>query len=251
MARPVRIGLLVPSTNQVAEPDFASLVPHGVTFHTERLWNGDATPGGGGDGTYLLRMNDDVDRGARYLASANLDIIAYCCTSGTYHAGTVEYDLKLAQQIHKASGLKVVTAVSASVEALKHVGAHRISIAGPYGNFLLRQRLTPLLESQGFEVVSAEGETQMQQRTHDAAIGEQDPDYIAEFVCQVAHSDADTIFLPGTAWRALEVVEDLEERLQRTVVTVNQATIWATLKRLEVYKHVKGYGRLLAGAGGD
>ena len=42
MARPTRIGVLVPSTNQVVEPDFAALVPPGVTFHTERLWNGDA-----------------------------------------------------------------------------------------------------------------------------------------------------------------------------------------------------------------
>jgi maleate isomerase len=251
MARPVRIGVLVPSTNQVVEPDFAILVPEGVTFHTERLWNGDTTPEGGGDGTYLLNMNDDLDRGARYLASANLDIVAYCCTSGTYHAGTLEYDRKLAQQIHRVSGLPAVTAVGASLEALAHVGAHRISIAGPYGNFLLRHRLTPLLESQGLEVVSAEGETQMQQRTQDATIGDQEPGHIADFVCQVAHPDADTVFLPGTAWRALEVVAELEQRLERTVVTVNQATIWATLNRLEVYKPVKGYGRLLEGISGD
>ena len=50
MARPIRIGVLVPSTNQVVEPDFASLLQPGVTYHTERLWNGEATPEGGGDG---------------------------------------------------------------------------------------------------------------------------------------------------------------------------------------------------------
>ena len=152
MARPVRIGVLVPSTNQVVEPDFASLMPPGVTFHTERLWNGESTPEGGGDGSYLLKMNADLERGVRYLASANLDIIAYCCTSGTYHAGSLEYDGHLSRRISAAGGLPSVTAVTASLEALRHVGARRLSIVGPYGNFLLRERLTPLLESQGFEL---------------------------------------------------------------------------------------------------
>ena len=151
MVRNVRVGVLVPSTNQVVEPDFARLMPQGMTFHTERLWNGDVTPEGGGDGTYLLRMNDDLERGVRYLASANLDVIAYCCTSGTYHAGTLEYDGELANRIHGESGLPAITAMSASLEALRHVGARKISIAGPYGNFLLRERLTGMLEGQGLK----------------------------------------------------------------------------------------------------
>ena len=152
MVKNVRVGVLVPSTNQVVEPDFARLMPQGMTFHTERLWNGDVTPQGGGDGTYLLRMNDDLERGVRYLASANMDVIAYCCTSGTYHAGTLEYDGELANRIHGESGLPAITAMNASLEALRHVGARKISIAGPYGNFLLRERLTGMLEGKGLEV---------------------------------------------------------------------------------------------------
>lgn len=246
MARPVRIGVLVPSTNQVVEPDFASLTPAGATFHTERMWNGETTPEGGGDGSYLLKMNDDLERGVRYLASANLDIIAYCCTSGTYHAGSIEYDGKLSHRITEASGLPAVTAVAASLEALRHVGAQRLSIVGPYGNFLLQERLTPLMESQGFQVVSALGETGMQHRTMDATIGDQDPDHIASFVCDAVDDDADAVFIPGTAWRALEVVHKMEDRLGRPVITVNQATIWAVLRRLGLWSPVKGYGCLMA-----
>ena len=249
MVRNVRAGVLVPSTNQVVEPDFARLMPPGMTFHTERLWNGDATPQGGGDGTYLLRMNDDLERGVRYLASANLDVIAYCCTSGTYHAGSLEYDGELANRIHGESGLPAITAMSASLEALRHVDARKISIAGPYGNFLLRERLTGMLEGQGFKVASAHGETTMQQRTQDATIGDQEPGYIADFVCEVVHPDADTVYLPGTAWRALEVVQEMEDRLGRTVITVNQATIWSVLQKLGMHCGVEGYGKLMDGEG--
>ncbi len=38
MARPKRIGALVPSTNQVVEPDFNMMAPKGVTVHAERMW---------------------------------------------------------------------------------------------------------------------------------------------------------------------------------------------------------------------
>ena len=86
----------------------------------------------------------------------------------------------------------------------------------------------------------------MQQRTQDATIGDQEPDYIADFVCEVVHPDADTVYLPGTAWRALEVVQELEDRLGRTVITVNQATIWAVLRKLrKALRSVEGYGSLL------
>ena len=248
MGRPLRIGALLPSTNQVVEPDFAALTPAGVTFHAERLWNGSPTPEGGGDGSYLLKMNDDLERGARYLASANLDIIGYCCTSGTYHVGSLEYDARLSSRITEASGLPAVTAVAASLEALRRVGARRLAVVGPYGNFLLRERLTPLLESQGFEVVSAVGETSMRQRTMDATIGEQGPEHIADFVCDSVDDRADTVYIPGTAWRALEVVQQLEDRLGRTVITVNQATIWAVQQRLGIWAPVGGYGRLMAEA---
>ncbi len=249
MARPTRIGVLVPSTNQVVEPDFAALVPQGVTFHTERLWNGEATPPGGGDGTYLQKMNDDLERGVRYLASARVDIIAYGCTSGTYHAGTIDYDNQLRDRITAASGLPAVTAVAASIQALKHVGATAISVLGPYGNFLLEERLTPLLTSQGLSVISTRGEPEMLTRTHDAIIGDQDPEHIAAFVRQAADPRADTIFLPGTAWRALEIVDSLEKALGKVVITVNQATIWATFRQLGIEHRVPGYGRLLVESG--
>ncbi len=246
MARPTRIGVLVPSTNQVVEPDFAALVPQGVTFHTERLWNGDATPPGGGDGTYLQKMNDDLERGATYLASARVDILAYGCTSGTYHAGTIDYDNQLKARMTAASGLPAVTAVSASMQALKHVGATAICVLGPYGQFLLEQRLVPLFKSQGLTIISTQGEPEMLQRTHDATIGDQEPEYIAAFVRRAANPQADAIFLPGTAWRALEVVDELEQALGKVVITVNQATIWATFRELGMAPRVTGYGRLFA-----
>jgi len=242
--RPIRIGILLPSTNQVVEPDFMALVPPGITFHTERLWNVNQTPPGGGDGTYLQSMNNDLKRAVTSLTSANLDILVYACTSGTYHSGDIEYNKVITDKIQRMCGLPTITAITASIEALSSISPGKISIIGPYGQELLTNRLTPLLESQGFSIIEARGESSMLQRTHDSVIGDQDPELIYDFVINSVHPKADTIFLPGTAWRTLEIVQRLEERLQRRVISVNQATIWSTFKKLGVSNIISGFGSL-------
>ena len=244
MTVPKRVGLLVPSTNQVAEPDFYSLLGRQITVHAERLWSADVTAPGENEADNA-KINEDLERAARYVATLEPDLVVYACTGGTFYEGTLVHDQDVAEQIRRATGLPAITAVGSSVAALHHVGAGRISIAGPYGNHMIRACLKPLLEEAGFEVVSADGEPEMQQRTRGVVIGNQAPQVIADFAASVVRPEADTMFLPGTAWRALEVADELEERTGKTVVTVNQATIWNALGKLGWTQPIEGHGRLL------
>ena len=68
---------------------------------------------------------------------------------------------------------------------------------------------------------------------------------IIDFVPTVVKDEADTIFLPGTAWRGLDAVEPLEQKLGTTVISVNQATIWLALRRIGWTEPIQGYGSLL------
>ncbi len=243
-----RLGVLVPSANQTVEPDFYSVVSKEITVHAERMWNGDPTAPGESEADNE-KINEDLERAARYVASLEPDLIVYACTGGTFFKGTLAYDRDISAVIRRVTGVPAITAVGSAVEALRHVGAHRISIAGPYANHLIRERLKPLLEGLGFQVVSADGEPEMQQRTRSVVIGNQDPQVIADFVPRVVKPEADTVFLPGTAWRALEVVDELERKLGKTVVTVNQATIWNALRKLGWRQPIEGDGRVLRSMG--
>ena len=243
MARPKRIGVLVPSTNQVVTPDFYSVAPKGVAILEERMFLPPSKEPGG-DEYHLKKLNEDLERAARYLRETDLDLIVYACTAGTYHEGTWEYDRQVAKIIEHVSNLPCITAVQASIEALRKVGARRVSVAGPYGDKML-SRLKELLEKMAFEVISIEGEPEMKRRTHCAVIGNQDPEVILDFVPKSIRPEADTVFLPGTAWRALEVVDTLEKTTAKTVVTVNQAFIWMALRKVGVTDPIQGFGRLL------
>ena len=85
----------------------------------------------------------------------------------------------------------------------------------------------------------------MQDSTNPLEIEAEDPQVIIDFVPTVVQEDADTVFLPGTAWRALDAAEPLEQKLGKTVITVNQATIWMALRRLGWTEPIEGYGSLL------
>lgn len=270
MAKLKRIGAIIPATNPVVEMDFYTAIPlsTGISVHFERMYNGQWAnqPPKPEEAAYRVKMsqeemtktnwvmfginqtmmNADVERSARSLANIHPDVIAYACTGGTWHQGNLAYDRQMAELIHQSSGgVPSVTAVGSCIEAMRAMGTRRISVAGPYRNHHLQTRLKPLLEEAGFEVVSVAGEPWMQQSVNPAEIDEQDPQVIIDFALTVARPEADTVFLPGTAWRALEAAEELERRLKKTVITVNQATLWNALRTIGATKPIPGYGKLL------
>ena len=267
MARGKRIGALLPATNPVVEPDFYTVIPRDITIHFERMWNGrwGNQPEKAGDEAYKAnmsseeantvewamfginqtKMNEDVERSVRSLANVDLDVLAYACTGGTWHRGNLAYGRQIAEEMHRVSGVPAITAVGSCLEAMRYMGTRRISVAGPYRNYHLQNRLKPLLEEAGFEVVSAEGEPWMQDSMNPRDIDVQEPQVIADFVPTVVKEEADTVFLPGTAWRALEAVDALEQVLGKTVITVNQATIWKALREVGWTEPIEGYGSLL------
>ena len=59
----LRLGMLLPSSNQVAEPELPSMLPDGVAVHTTRL----KLAGGGRD--ELLRMTEKIEEAADLVAA--------------------------------------------------------------------------------------------------------------------------------------------------------------------------------------
>ena len=59
------------------------VVPRGFTVHGQRLWLTNDALGEEG----MNRMNAEIESGARYLATARVDVIAYGCTTGSFYKG--------------------------------------------------------------------------------------------------------------------------------------------------------------------
>ena len=60
------------------------------------------------------------------------------------------------------------------------------------------------------------------------------------------HADADGIYMLGSAWKTLEIIERLETKLGMPVIHPGPARCWETQLRLGLRHPIEGYGKLLA-----
>lgn len=229
-----KIGLVLPSSNTSTEPDFHRVMPDSVSLHSHRIWLEDTTL------EDLGAMNRDAEQAARYVGTADVDVIAYACTSGSFLGGP-GYDQKLLATLSEASGGKPAIGTSpAMVEALKALGIERVSVVTPYVDSI-NERLAEFLQGHGFDVVSMAG----QQIVPNTEIGAQTPETILAFAKEHLDPSADGYFLSCTNWRAFEVVDQLELESGKPVVTSNQATIWAAFHSLGLRDPIPRFGGLL------
>jgi maleate isomerase len=229
-----KLGLILPSSNTTVEPDFHRVLPEHVSLHSSRIWVVDVTHDD------LEAMNRDSEMAARYVGTAQVDAIAYACTSGSFIGGP-GYDQELLARISAVSGGAPAVGTSpAMVEALRAVGIRRVSVVTPYTDGI-NEGLTTFLTAHGFDVLSMAG----QQIVPNVEIGAQAPETIVAFAKANLDPQADGLFLSCTNWRAMEVAEQLERETGKPVVTSNQATLWAALRALGVTTAIDGYGGLL------
>jgi len=233
-----RIGLIVPSTNTTCEADYQMAVPRGITVHGQRLW---LTNEGTGDEVFN-RMNAEIESGARYLATAQVDVIVYGCTTGSFFKGP-GWDREMCGLIERAAGVPAVATSPSVVEALRAFDARKISVATPYPEWN-NDKLRAYLEAHGFEVLNVEGEPRAA-ASGNQGINDQEPASVVEFAARVCRPEADALLCSCTAWRSVEAVAAIEARTGKPVVTSNQSTIWASLRALGVTQPVVGFGRLL------
>jgi maleate cis-trans isomerase len=214
------------------------VAPPEVTIHSQRLWLADEGSGESG----IDQMNAEVPTAARYLATAEVHGIVYGCTTGSFYKG-VGADLALIGVIEKAAGVPATCTSCASVEALRCFGARRVSVATPYPEWN-NGKLRGFLEASGFTVLNLEAEPWAFD-VPGRMIGDREPEAILEFASRVCRPGADALFCACTAWRSLEVVDQLEKQTGKPVITANQATIWAIFRKIGITAEIRGFGRLL------
>ncbi|MBN9473515.1 MAG: decarboxylase [Bordetella sp. SCN 67-23] len=230
-----KIGLIVPSTNTINEPEFWRMAPEGVGVFTARaLLLGSMTQ------ESYVAMAEATRSAADQLATAEVDIVAYGCTSGSFMCPMSE----IVADIGARAGAPALAASGAVVAALRALGARNVAVATPYVE-LVNRREREFLEEYGFGVTSLHGlelgETQEERR----AIGRVPPEALYRLARQADRPEADAVFISCTNLASLGVIAALERDLGKPVITSNQACFWACLRRLGLNDAIGGHGRLL------
>lgn len=230
-----RIGRLAPSAATTAENEWAKAAPDGVITVCSRYYIERVTP------ENLERMMGEVDRAAREVASARVNVIAQCGTPGVFIRG-FGYDREVIDRIERLTGIQATTMASSVVAGLKRFGAGKIVVGTAYTDDL-NAMLKSFLEAHGFEVCAVVGLGIVP----NVEIGNQPPQVAYDLGKRVFAQapDAEALFISCGGLRTFEVLDALEEDLGVPVTSSSQATWWNCLRMSGIRTPIRGFGSLL------
>ena len=226
-----KIGLIVPSINDVIEPEFNALQLKNVSIHSTRVLLTSGTIEG------EKEMLKGIEQAVKLISGAGVNLIVFACTTGSLINGK-GWDRELIQTIEKLSGIPTTTTSTALLKVLKTFNIKKVALALPYPEELNRLE-KKFLEAEGIKVVSMKGLgiTNVQKVSLDT---------IYQLALEVNTPEAEAVFISCTGLKTLPIIEELERKLNKLVFSSNTATFWDVLKILRINKPIRGYGSLLA-----
>ena len=211
-----RIGLIVPSTNTVMEPDLYRHLPNSVTVHTSRmLLEGSVTVE-----TEELMLDVYLPECARQIGTLQPDVVVFGCTSAGALRGPA-YEQELAEEISRATGAPTVTIMGAVVEELRRLEFNSVAVLTPYSEEI-NDTIKDSLEASGFTVPYING-MDVRGAFNIAAVT---PAEIIEYTReQLKGVESDCLFVSCANLRSVDVLGELEAVAGRPVLTSNQAVL--------------------------
>ena len=219
--RPVRLGILTPSSNTVLEPlstAMAAEMPN-VTLHFSRFRVTEIAL----TDAALAQFDDAaVLQAAALLADARVDAIAWSGTSASWLG--FDRDAELCRSIHAATGIPATSSVLALNEALARSGVRRLGLVTPYlGN--VQARIIANYASIGVECV-AERHLRLQDNFSFADVTEFQLDRMCR---EVAAGSPQAIAIVCTNLRSAPLVPELEAALRLPVYDSVATALWKSL----------------------
>lgn len=228
-----RIGMILPSTNTVAEQEFFRMAPEGVSAHVTRVKLTATNPAG------LKAMAENARRATDEMMSCLADVILYGCTSGSFLQG-LEWERSFRAELTEQAGRPVLTTANNCHLALQALGKKNITIATPYID-ALNLAAYRYYSDLGYRVVSMKG-LGIEVATN---IGKNPPHSIYQLGRQAVTKDTQVLFLSCTGIRSIEVVELLERDLGIPVFSSNIANLWACMRTHGIKDKLEGLGSLM------
>jgi maleate isomerase len=226
-----RIGLIIPSSNRLTEPQFNRYAPPGVDVHVTRLRM---------TGKFrkpLDEMKRSLVEASEALSDVKPGVIVFHCTANSMEKG-LAHEAAIVEIIEKTSGCPTLTTAQAITAAFNQLGIKKLVLISPYVKETNEHEVRYLNEA-GYTVLHELG---LGLETH--GYSAVTPEEWRTIVQENARADADGYFLSCTNTRMIEAIGDIERETGKPAVSSNQATIWACLRKLGIEYSDARLGRL-------
>ena len=228
-----KIGLVALASDYMIEKDFIKIIKdREIDFFVNRIecFNPLTKEN-------LIKMAEKVTEVTKdILPYEKIDCVAYGCTSGTIAAG---YE-SIQKKIKNAKPEAIVTTPStASIKALKKLNVNKIAIFTPYSK-KLNDEVLDFFKKENFEI-KANSYFGIES---DIDIGKVDPNFLYEVLSKMNLNGAEALFVSCTALPVLSIIDRLEDKLKKFVLSSNQTLIWDSLNAIGYKNNIEGFGKL-------
>ncbi len=187
--------------------------------------------------TVLGAVEDKV----RELAAIGVDLI-HPEGAPPFMVAGYAHERELLARWERQHGVPVITSGTTQIEAMRALHMQRI-VGVTYFSGELNDIFAQYFHDAGFEVLAMEGIDVAFDQVGRLASRE-----VYAFTRQVVrrHERVDGVYMLGSGWRVLDILELLEQDLELPVLHAIPARVWAIQQRFGVRQRTPGYGRLLA-----
>jgi len=228
-----KVGLLTLSTDLTIERDFYSIcqtLP--MDIFVNRIHNENPLTK-----ENLLKMYDQLEAVTKdILPDEKINTVAYGCTSGTIAIGKDKIKEKI--QLAKP-GCYVTTPITSAIKAINKMKIKKIAIFTPYPESV-NKTVFEYFSKENIEVLSFSSFN----LDSDLEIGKVDPNYLSEILTKMDTGSSDALFISCTALPALKILDQVETKIKKTVLSSNQTLIWDSIRSVGYQSSISRYGKL-------
>ena len=229
-----KVGLLALSTDLTIESDFQSICQRlPLDLFVNRIHNENPLTK-----ENLLKMHSQIEPVTeKILPGQKINTVAYGCTSGTIAIGEDKVKEKI--QLAKPD-CYVTTPITSAIKAFNKMKLKKISLFTPYPESV-NKTILEYFNRKNINIISFNTFN----IDLDEDIASVDPKFLLETLTKLDINKADALFISCTALPALEILDAVEKKIGKIVLSSNQTLIWDTLRSVGYKLPVQGYGKLL------
>ena len=242
MPAPIRIGLVVPSSNVTVETEMPRLLgrhPQAFSFHASRMRMHTVSP------EQLRAMNAQRERCVLELGDAGVDAVLYACLVALMVGGPGEHqrvEASIAEQLSTGGADAVVlSSAGALTESLRALKARRIALVTPYPRPLAEQ-VVAYLEAEGFGVV----DWRALEVADNADVGRIPGSRVLDAARELDLTGVDAVVISACVQMpSLDLVQQAEDEFGIPVLSAATAGAYTLLRRLGLAVDLPHAGSLL------
>lgn len=222
------LALMIPLQNANMQPEYEAMRPEGVSNQIYR---------------FSLAAPDDVPQaviGALPGARGCFPDLIVCGNSLEMRHWSVERQNLYRQEVQQAvPDVPVITATDATVAALRTIGARKIAVLSPMSE-VYSKSVAGYYAAMGFDVISHHWlEVPLPQEIITVSV-----ERIHAAFDEMNSADVDCFLHVGGALGIVDMIDGLEDRLGRPVISANAATYWYALRKIGVNDPLDRGGRI-------